>query len=161
MATTTATILIGIAHQNNSGIIPTHIIFFNENDRPAIIVKSLEGKSEDTIVIPTIENTVDDIYLTIAVYILNVLKPSIEIANVNKESLYDILDQNERIKLYEEVLELFKKNRVKVVFNILDDSHLLTQLDSIIKYPNDFEVTLPVMKKEYNAWSQKVLTKGL
>jgi predicted YcjX-like family ATPase len=43
----------------------------------------------------------------------------------------------------------------------LDNSHLLTQLDAIKKYPNDFEVTLPVMKKEYNEWSQKVLTKGI
>ena len=59
------------------------------------------------------------------------------------------------------IVDLFKKNRVKVVFNILDDSHLLTQLDAIKKYPNDFEVTLPVMKKEYNAWSQKVLTNGI
>lgn len=160
MATTTATILIGGAHQNNSGINPTHIILFTENDRSAIILKSLEGKSEDKIVIPTIENTVDDIYLTIAVYVFNWLKPSIELANVNRDSLSDILNQDERINLYNETLIFFEKNRVKVVFNILNDSHLLTQLDAIKKYPNDFEVTLPVMKKEYNAWSQKVLKNG-
>jgi hypothetical protein len=161
MATTTATILIGRAHQNNSGINPTHMIFFTENDRPAIIVKSLDWKSEDKVVIPTIENTVDDIYLTIAVYILNGLNPSIELLNSNGDSLYDILDQEQRIKLYNETLMFFEKNRFKVVFNILHDSHLLTQLDAIKKYPNDFEVTLPVMKKEYNAWSQKVLKNGI
>ncbi len=161
MATTTATILIGGAHQNNSGINPTHIILFTENDRSAIILKSLEGKSEDKVVIPTIENTVDDIYLTIAVYVFNWLKPSIQLANVNRDSLSEILKQDERINLYNEALMFFKKNRVKVVFNILHDSHLLTQLDAIKKYPNDFEVTLPVMKKEYNAWSQKVLKNGI
>ena len=73
----------------------------------------------------------------------------------------DILNQDERINLYNETLIFFEKNRVKVVFNILNDSHLLTQLDAIKKYPNDFEVTLPVMKKEYNAWSQKVLKNGI
>jgi hypothetical protein len=161
MATTTATILIGRAHQNNSGINPTHIIFFTENDRPAIIVKSLEEKSENRVVIPTIDNTVDDIYLTIAVYILNGFKPSKELANANRDSLGHILDLDQRINLYNETLIFFSKNRIKVVFNILDNSHLLTQLDAIKKYPNDFEVTLPVMKKEYNEWSQKVLTKGI
>jgi hypothetical protein len=161
MATTTASILIGRAHQNNSGINPTHIILFTENDRSAIILKSLEGKSKDKVVIPTIENTVDDIYLTIAVYVFNWLKPSIQLANVNRDSLSEILKQDERINLYHESLMFFKKNRIKVVFNILHDSHLLTQLDAIKKYPNDFEVTLPVMKKEYNAWSQKVLKNGI
>ena len=161
MSTTTATILIGHAHQNDSGINPTHIIFFTENSRPAIILQSLEGKSKNKIIIPTVENTVDDIYLTIAVYILNEIKPSKELYNSNRDSLYDLLDENERINLYNETLKLFEKIRVKVVFNILDDSHLLSQLDAIKKYPNDFEVTLPSMKKEYNAWTQKVSIKGI
>ena len=26
---------------------------------------------------------------------------------------------------------------------------------------NDFEVTLPALKKEYNAWSNTIITKGL
>ena len=44
MATTTATILIGRAHQNDSGINPTHFIQFTENDRPALILQAIEGK---------------------------------------------------------------------------------------------------------------------
>ena len=43
MATTTAIILIGHAHQNHSGINPTHLIRFTENDRPALILQQLEG----------------------------------------------------------------------------------------------------------------------
>jgi hypothetical protein len=161
MATTTATILVGNAHQNDSGINPTHIIFFTENDRPAIIVKSLNRNIEDKIIIPTIENTIDDIYLTIAVYILKGINPSKEISNSNRDSLYEILEQVERVKLYDETILFFEKNRIKVVFNILDNSHLMSQIDSIKKYPNDFEVTVSVIKKEYDVWSQKIVTNGI
>ena len=70
MATTTATILVGRAHQNHSGIIPTHLIRLTENSRPALIMQSLEGMEDVKIVIPTLENMVDDIYLMIAVFVL-------------------------------------------------------------------------------------------
>jgi hypothetical protein len=43
---TTATILIGHAHQNHSGINPTHLIRFTENDRPALILQSLENNEK-------------------------------------------------------------------------------------------------------------------
>ena len=57
MATTTATILIGRAHQNDSGINPTHFIQFTENDRPTLILQAIEGESKKVVIIPTIENT--------------------------------------------------------------------------------------------------------
>jgi hypothetical protein len=161
MATTTAIILIGRAHQNNSGINPTHIIRFTENDRPALILQSLEGVPEEKVIIPTIENTVNDIYLMIAVFILKQVKPSKEIDNVHRESLYEILEEQERIALYKETREILEAIRIKVVFNIFDDSHLLNQVDIIKTYPHDFEVTLPALKKEFSAWSNKVVTKGI
>jgi len=161
MATTTATILIGHAHQNNSGIILTHIILFTENDRPALILNSIDGKSETKVIIPTVENTVNDIYLMVAVFILDKVKPSKEIHNFKRLSLYDILDDNERLTLYSETLKVFQETRIKLVFNILDDSHLLSQLEIIKNYPNDFEITLPVIKKELDAWSKKIITKGI
>ena len=47
------------------------------------------------------------------------------------------------------------------MFNILDDSHLLSQLKQIKKYQNDFAVTIYSIKKEFNAWSNKIETKGI
>jgi len=161
MATTTATILIGQAHQNHSGIIPTHFIQFTENSRPALILRSLESNDEMKVIIPTIENTVDDIYLMIAVFILKQVKPSKEIDSQERESLHEILDENERINLYKQTFNCINNNSIKVVFNILDNSHLLNCLDQIKKYPNDLEVTLPASKKEYNFWSNKIETKGI
>ena len=161
MATTTATILVGHSHQNDSGINPTHLIQFTENDRPALILRDIEGSDTLKVIVPTVENTVDDIYLMIAVFILKLIKPPKEIHNLERNSLYEILTDDERKSLYKETIEIFKNNHIKVVFNILDGSHLLSLLDQIKPYPNDFEVTLPVLKKEFNAWSNKIETKGI
>lgn len=160
MATTTALIFVGQAHQNNSGINPTHLIQFTENDRPALILRDIEGRGQVKVIIPTIENTIDDIYLMISVFILKQVKPSKEIHNHSRNSLYDILEENERQNLYLKTIDVLKKHRIKVVMNILDDSHLLSLIEQIKKYPNDFEITLPSIKKEFNAWSNKIETKG-
>lgn len=161
MATTTATIFIGNAHPNHSGINPTHLIRFTENDRPALILQQLEGNAENKVIIPTVENTVDDIYLMVAVFILKRVTPSKEIHNLKRNSLYEILDDKERQSLYAETRKIFETTKIKLVFNILDDSHLLSQIDTIKTYPNDFEVTLPAIKKEFEAWANKIVTKGI
>ncbi|CAN5827482.1 hypothetical protein BH24BAC1_BH24BAC1_10920 [soil metagenome] len=156
MATTTATIFVGHAHQNGSGINPTHFIQFTENDRPALILRDIEGKEERKVIIPTVENTIEDIFLLITVFILKMVKPSKEIHNFNRATIYDILDENERKELYKKSIDILKSNRIKVVINILDDSHLLSLIEQIKKYPNDYEITMPSLKKEFNAWSNKV-----
>ena len=92
MATTTATIFIGCAHQNDSGIIPSHIILFNEGDRPSFVLQSLDDNSARKIVIPTLENTIDDLYLTIATLVLDQVKTHKEIHSSNGLSLYEIFD---------------------------------------------------------------------
>ena len=117
--------------------------------------------TEKKVIVPTIENTIDDIYLMIAIYILKKIEPSKEIHSLTRTSLYDILSNDERHQLYIKAKNELKINTIKVVFNILDESHLLQQLEAIKSYPNDFEVTLPSMKSEYNAWTKQIITKGL
>ena len=161
MATTTATIFIGHAHQNHSGINPTHLILFTENDRPALILQSIDGQTDRKVIIPTVENTIDDIYLMIAVFILKKLSPSKEIHNLERKSLDDILDERERVQLYSDTKKIIEESNFKVVFNILDGSHLLDQVDIIKTYSSDFEVTLPALKKEHDVWAKKIVTKGI
>ena len=81
MATTTATIFVGYAHPNHGGINPTHYIQLSENSRPALILHSIDGKEETKVMIPTLENMIDDVYLMIAAYVLKTLKPVKEIAH--------------------------------------------------------------------------------
>jgi hypothetical protein len=156
MASTTAIILVGQAHQNHSGINPTHLIQFTENSRPALILNDLEGKSESIVIVPTLENTIDDIYLMIATFILKQIKPTKDLNDIHGNSMYELFTNDERFSLYKQSFDIFQKNNVKVVFNILDGSLLKHQIDIIKKYPNDFEVTQTTLKKEYNAWSDKI-----
>ena len=104
---------------------------------------ALNGELDRTEIIPNVDNTVNDIYLVIAVFVLKYLTPSDEIHNLDKNSLYEIKEEHERLSLYSETIRYLKKQKIKVLFNILDDSHLLNQIDIIETYPNDFEVTLP------------------
>ena len=99
MSTTTAIILIGQAHQNHSGINPTHLIRLTENDRPALILQSIESKEKPIIIVPTVENMVDDIYLMISVFILKGLNPGKELISKERQSIHDILREQERFEL--------------------------------------------------------------
>ena len=159
MATTTATILVGHAHQNGSGINPTHFIQFTENDRPARILRDIKGKDSIKVIFPTLENTIDDIYLMISVFILKKINPLKELHTENRKSFYEIFNKQERIELYEKSKIILQDTKIKVVFNVLDGSHLLNQLDLIKQYPNDYEVTVPFIKNEYSSWTGKVIFK--
>lgn len=160
MATTTAIILIGRTHPNSGGINPTHMIQFTENDRPALILQEIGGSLETEVVIPTVEDTVHDIYLTIAALVLKAINPMKAVCNENRDSLYDIFEMHERRTLYSEARKAIEEYNIKVVFNILHGSHLLSQTDVIKTYPNDIEVTLPVLLKEYNTWSGEIELNG-
>lgn len=156
MSTTTANIFIGHAHPNDSGIIPSHLIHLSESSRPAYILHSLDGKEEVKAIIPTLENMIDDLYMMIAVYILKELDPGKPMQTEDRSSLYDIFSKQERLDLYKKTKKIISKYHLKVVFNILDGSSLLYEIEKIKKYPNDFEVTVPFIKKEYDAWTQEV-----
>ena len=159
MSTTTAFILIGHAHQNDSGIIASHLIRFTENSRPALILTELKQPENEYVFIPS-ANTIDDIYLVVAVYVLKMVKPSKELTNIERDEIDKIIPQEERVELYRKTKEVLSNHRIKIVFNILDECSLLNQIDVIKKYPNDFEVTLPGFKKEFSTWGRKVITKG-
>lgn len=153
MATTTATILIGKAHQNDSGVLPQYLIFLTENSRPAFTLKSLYGNEKEIIIIPTIENMIDDLYLMVAVYILKTIKSGKPLYTTDRKSMYDIFTPEERKMMYLETKTKLKDFQIKFVFNLLDCSTLLNQIELIKEYPNDYEITVPFLKKEYNAWT--------
>ncbi|MBK9150611.1 MAG: hypothetical protein IPM26_06240 [Saprospiraceae bacterium] len=156
MATTTAIILTGTAHRNHSGISPAHLIQLTENSRPALILQSMDGKDKPITIIPTIENMLDDVFLMISVLILKSVDPGKELYTQDRKSLYEILSDIERFELYEKAKGSLQTADIKVVFNLLEGCHLLHQIDKIDNYPCDFEVTVPKIKREFNAWSGKI-----
>ena len=159
MATTTATILIGSAHQNHSGILPKWSIALTENSRPALIVKSLIDDEQEQVIIPTIEGMIDDLYLVISVCVLKLFEPAGSLNLPARNSLYDIFSEDERKALYERSRKVLAGRKDKVVFHLLEDCHLLHQLDRIDGYPLDYEVTVPHIKREYDPWSKQVAVK--
>jgi hypothetical protein len=109
MATTTAIILIGHVHQNHCRINPKHLMRFTENERPTLLLQQLEGNKELKVIIPTVENIIDDIYWMVAVFILNCITPPKEIHNLKRNSLDEILDDKERFSLYNETKKILEK----------------------------------------------------
>jgi hypothetical protein len=93
------------------------------------------------------------------VYVLKTIKPPRPLCNKNRDSLYDLFEKSELAELYSATSDLLKETEMKVVFNILDNSHLLSLVDEIKKYPGDVEITLPAFKREFDAWAGKVITK--
>ena len=153
MGTLTAFIFIGTSHPNHGGINPTHCITLSENSRPCLQMKRIDDNEEIIRIIPTIENMVDDIYFLIYSFIL---KKNYEKQEFHLKEMYSLFNADERKSIYNEVKkELLDKN-IKIVFNILKGSTLINKIDEIKKYPNDYEVTAPLFKKEYNQWTGKI-----
>ena len=159
MATVTATIFVGKAHQNHGGINPTHLILLYENSRPLLVLRDLENKEPIWRIIPSLENLIEDIYLMVAMFVLYKIPP---ITTKNDESeLIEIYNYEERNDLYEKSKIIIAEDGIKLVINILEGSHLLSLIDKMHTFPCDFEVTLPAKRKEYNIWSNRIETKGI
>ena len=147
MSTTTASIFIGHAHPNDGGVIPSHWIQFTEGSIPAMYLYALDNPKEPVKMIPTVDHSIDDIYLMIVVFVLK---------GIHFEKKYELFTETERKSLYDEAKAYLAEHRIKVVFNLLVGCHLLNQLDLIKAYPEDVEITTPAFKKEYSQWGQQV-----
>ncbi|MDR0302077.1 MAG: hypothetical protein LBI04_07190 [Treponema sp.] len=154
MATITAFILIGTADQNHSGIIPTHYIALYEGDHPSLSLYKFDNSKEIIRIKPAVEKLVDNIYLLIHTFILKAEVNSIN--TLNGKEIHNLYNDRRKKITYEQIMENLKTYDLKVVFNILAGSTLLNQLDRIKDYPNDFEVTTPEFRKEYNNRTGKV-----
>lgn len=153
MASTTAFIFVGGTDLYHGGIYPTHFIELTENSRPALILHSYQVKRPPLVVIPTVENMADDVFLMICVYIMKKLNPVKQLHTKNKTSLYDILEDQERFELYKQAKAIFETNYIYIVFNLLIGSTLLRQIDKIKEYPINCEVTVPLFKKVFDRYN--------
>jgi hypothetical protein len=154
MATITAFILIGTAHQNHSGIIPTHYIALYESDNPSLSLHKFDGNKEIIRIRPPVEKLVDNIYLLIHTFILRAEVNSTE--GMNGKEIHKLYNDRKKYFTCEEIIENLKTYDLKVVFNILVGSTLLNNLDRIKNYPSDFEITTPKFRKEYSNQTGKV-----
>lgn len=75
--------------------------------------------------------------------------------------MYDVFSVHERDEIYNDVQNILSEQNLKVIFNIFENSHLLSLVDDIKKYKINFEVTKTIVKREFNRWSGEYETKGL
>lgn len=155
MATTTATIFVGRAHQNDSGIVPHALIRLIEGSRPAFICQMLNQDTAIIKIMPSYWGLLDDIYLIIATYMLKLVHPEKPLYNNNLDAIDELYTDVERTTLYNQAKEAIRMQNIKVVFNILEDSILFQALDKIPEYPCDYEITTPLMKREYSHWAHE------
>ncbi len=169
MAVITATIFIGSAHAYGGGIQPSHMIQLSENSRMSLHLTSYATNPYATsftvpesdggiVVIPTVGNTIHDIFLMISTYILGNVTPRTPLHTPQKTSFYDLFTKDELEELYRQSRTAVEGLNIKVVFHLLDESHLLTKLDAIESYPCDFEITTSLKKRERSVWTQKTET---
>jgi len=154
MSTITAFILIGTAHQKRSGIIPNHYIVLYEDENPSLSFHRFENNKEIIRIRPSVNKLIDNIYLLIHTFLLKAEANSTD--GMNGKEIHRLFNNRKENITCEQIMENLKTYDLKVVFNILSGSSLLNQLDRIKDYPNDFKVTVPKFRKEYNDQMGKV-----
>ena len=140
MSKITATIYVGHLDEKHGIIIPTHQILLTENDRSVLILSRLDDNDEPVYVIPSPNDIVDDIFLTIAVYILHLFNIKIDRDTNNYKSLIDILSSEERNSLYRQTKEHLQKYDMYLSFYISHECQLNGMIEIINSYPLDIEI---------------------
>jgi hypothetical protein len=175
MATLTAHVLIGGAHPNHDGILPTHALFLSENSRPALVLTPLdvwgdrqsrpdEPPPRRVVWIPHPEHIVDDLILQVAVH---VVRESGVIAQA--ESIVDDIVSADHLELGDlteaDRKTLFTACRAvesfpKLVVMILSGSTLARNAPRFGDYSMDIEVCSVAYLRRYSPWTEKTHIAG-
>jgi len=149
MATTTSFILVGKSHPNDGGINIYHCIQLTEGSAPAYTMRTWVedeliyrdiANDKTKVMIPTIENALDDLLFMIMVWAEKDMSEVFFAADERIE-MYSIADE-ERFKLYALSKQLAAKTALKLVINLIDSKSLLNenQLAQLADYSIEFQV---------------------
>ncbi len=149
MATTTSFILAGISHPNDDGINIYHCIQLTEGSAPAYTMRAWVedeliypdmAKDKTKVMIPTIENALDDLLLMIMLWAVKDMS-DVHFSVNDRIEMYSIADE-ERFKLYALNKQLAAKTALKLVINLIDSKSLLNenQIAQLADYDIEFQV---------------------
>ncbi|HPN86743.1 MAG TPA: hypothetical protein PKV11_06725 [Smithella sp.] len=170
MGTVTAQILIGSAHPNHGGILPTHFLFLIENDHPSWILvnenffKEGQGDIQGLTWIPTVENTLEDAILMTTIHvsrsptIIELAKRFNSAIEEDHIQLYSALDESQRKQLYLQCRSL--PDLPKVVISVLRGSMIDRQFSVMEQYKMDVEICRVVYSRLYSPWTNKTRIEG-
>jgi len=170
LATLTAQIIVGRAHPNDGGINPTHQLFFSENDRPAWILmpENVFGRGsaelDRTVWIPTVEHTLEDGLLMIALHVLkdktivNLTEEYFGNKGIDRAELYKDINKSHLAELREKTRSV--QGDYKMVITTFRDSLLEQQLTVLKHYKMDVEICVPVYSRAYSRWNNRTRIEG-
>jgi len=167
LATITAQILVGSGHPNHDGIVPSHNLYFMEDNRPSWTLYPVslgDGFGTKVTWIPTLEHTLEDALLMTAIHVVR--DPEIE--QMAKEFISS--QENNWVVMYDDVdpghLELMYQrcramtNSYKLVLTVLRGSAIEEQLPVLKEYKMDLEVCLPRYVRLYSRWLEQTRVEG-
>lgn len=151
---------MGENHPNHGGIIPCGQMSFFENDRPMYVLSPFGDADENKLTrwVPSIEHTLEDGLLMIAVYVMGAFEIKEIAANTYHDGsgspfeVYEHLDEATHQKLLEETRRL--AGFPKLVITVLEGSHLISQLSAIKRYSMDVELCFAGYSREKSEWTQ-------
>lgn len=169
MGIVTAQILIEESHVDSKGINPTHYMFLSEERIPTwtLVTENIRNKDNEFIKknwYPTMENTLDDALLMIALYVIKdeeaivLAQSSFKNFSQNSIGLYNDIDKENREKLYEISRNLF--SGLKIVITVMEGSTLFDHIHVLKDYKMEIEVCTPIYSRLYYSWYKEQIEKG-
>jgi hypothetical protein len=163
MSTVTATILVGSAHQNHTGIIPTHQLLLTENSRPAWSLFDMHSGNRRSVWVPTVEDMLEDGLLMVGLLVVQdeeliAAARGFRGGYSDRVEMYDDIDESERRRLHELCRGLGPIT--KLVVTVLEGSSLARQLAVLRRYQFGVEVCPSVYQRESSSWSEAVQERG-
>ena len=178
MSSVTAQVLVGGRGNFDDGIRPVYAVFLNENDRPALLLRSIDPyrdeRQEDSDVvwvwIPTVEHTLQDAILMIAVYVLKneeILSrlgefgfdPERAIRSDRQPvELYSTFTEEQRAELYGMCHDL--PEEFSLLVTVLDSSAISRQLSCLADYSMEVRVCQQTFSRFNGAFSDGMKETG-
>ncbi|CAE6723344.1 hypothetical protein [Candidatus Nitrotoga fabula] len=167
MAAVTAITFVGHAHPNDGGIRPIDTIEFGEGDRPYFEFPAKRGESPRSrlVLIPTLENTVDDLLLLISYYLVEHPEIVSAVDNTYGEAIkggylemYSNFTESQRYSLYEKVMPL--QELPKVAICLFESSHLQRTVHHLENYSLTCEVCMSIFSRQYSRWTNRWESRG-
>ena len=178
MSSVTAQVVVGDRGNFDDGIRPAYAVFLNENDRPALLLRSIDPygddrqKGSDTVWVwvPTIEHTLEDAILMIAVYVLRNEEVLSRLSELGFDPEKGVRSDRQPVELYstfteEQRAELYGLCRslpeeFGLLVTVLDSSAMSRQLSCLADYSMEVRVCQQTYSRFNAAFSEGMKETG-
>lgn len=163
MATFTAQILVGERHPTHDGVIPTHLLLLQENNRPAWVLLPIPGSLESRIEldprtwITSPHRLIEDALLMVGMLILSdreLLEEAGDLVGTSAApvDVSAVVPPQQRALLDKRFRQVDTDREYKLAITVLEGSSLLVELPRLADYYMDLEVCTTTFFRARSAW---------